>query len=171
MIQRNEKCKQARQYLIEVEKRYKEQKLDNTQLSPQLQILINLELQQKQLEQKLDTTNQKLESIREIVALNPTQWRKDTSTIINKIAFKMGGYEHIKAVREESYKLLDLRLGVSLNTRLTNKRKTLALNGTCKSKIDKTNQLDVIAEDKKLIEGYTAIIKEMAIKYGVDIVA
>lgn len=36
-----------------------------------------------------------------------------------------------------------------------------------KSKRDKLNYLDIIAEDKKLIEGYVAIIKEMAIKYGV----
>ena len=39
--------------------------------------------------------------------------------------------------------------------------------GVCKSKRDKLSQVDIIAEDKKLIEGYTAIVKEMAIKYGV----
>jgi hypothetical protein len=85
--------------------------------------------------------------------------------LINKMAKNMGGYEHIKAIREESYKLLEQRFGVALNIRLTNKKKTMALNGVCKSKLDKLNQLDVIAEDKKLIEGYTQIIKEMAIKY------
>ncbi|WP_227830499.1 MULTISPECIES: hypothetical protein [unclassified Clostridioides] len=39
--------------------------------------------------------------------------------------------------------------------------------GISKSKIDKTNFLDVIAEDKKLIEGYISIVKDMAIKYGI----
>ena len=36
-----------------------------------------------------------------------------------------------------------------------------------KTKIDELNYLDVIADDKKLIEGYVAIVKEIAVKYGV----
>lgn len=43
----------------------------------------------------------------------------------------------------------------------------MALEGVCKSKIDKVNKLDIIADDKKLINGYVNIIKELAIKYGV----
>ena len=39
-------------------------------------------------------------------------------------------------------------------------------SGISKSKQDKVNYLDVIDDDKKLIEGYIAIVKEMAIKYG-----
>ena len=58
-------------------------------------------------------------------------------------------------------------MGVSLQIRLTNKRRRMADEGVSKSKRDKLNYLDIIAEDKKLIEGYTAIVKEMAIKYGV----
>lgn len=49
------------------------------------------------------------------------------------------------------------------------KKKNMALNGANKSRIDNLNQLDVIEDDRKLIEGYVAIIKEMAIKYGVDV--
>lgn len=56
---------------------------------------------------------------------------------------------------------------VALNIRLTNKKKTLPLNGVTRSKIDKINQLDVIVEDTKLIEGYISIIKELAIKSGI----
>lgn len=140
-------------------------------LSPQLQLLINMEMKQKELEAKLQLTDKRVDNIREIVALNPTQWRKDTTSLINKMALKLGGYEHIKTIREESYKLLEQRYGVQLGIRLTNKKKTLALNGVCKSKIDKVNQVDVIADDKKLVEGYVAIIKELSIKYGIDISA
>lgn len=136
------------------------------ELSPQLQLLINMELEQKRQAEKLEEVEGKMDSIREVVALSPTQWRKDTSNLINKIALSMGGYEHIRAIREESYKLLEQRMGVALNIRLTNKKKTMALNGICKSKLDKLNQLDVIADDKKLIEGYIAIVKELVIKYG-----
>lgn len=138
-------------------------------LSPELQLLINLELKQKEQDEKLSLIDDKVESIKGVVALNPNDWRKDTSNIVNKIALSMGGYEHVKAIRSESYKLLDERMGVSLSRRLTYKRQRVADEGVCKSKRDKLNQLDVIADDKKLIEGYLAIIKEMAIKYGVGV--
>lgn len=42
------------------------------------------------------------------------------------------------------------------------------LNGGSKTKADNLNYLDVIAEDKRLIEIYTAIVKEMAIKHKVS---
>ena len=145
----------------------KEEKQMLSELSPQLQIMIKMELEQKRQAEQLDRMEDRLDSIKEVVALNPVQWRKDSAAIINKIALSLGGYEHINVIRKDSYKLLEQRMGVALNVRLTNKKKTMSLNGVCKSRIDKLNQLDVIADDKKLIEGYIAIIKEMAIKYGV----
>ncbi len=136
------------------------------ELSPQLQLLINLELQQKEQAAKLNQLDNKIDSIKDVVALNPNDWRKDTAKLIGRIALHIGGYEHIKQIREESYRLLEQRMGVSLSTRLTNKRRRMADEGICKSKRDKLNQVDVIADDKKLIEGYVAVIKDMAIKYG-----
>jgi Rha family phage regulatory protein len=125
--------------------------------------------QEQQIKQIAVTQAQQAEQIqgiRDVVALNPNDWRKDTAALLSKMALKLGGYEHLKDVRAESYKLLDRRFGVDLQCRLTNKRNRMAGEGICKSKRDKLNQLDVIADDKKLIEGYVAIIKEMAIKYG-----
>lgn len=49
MIQRNEKGKQARKYFIEVEKKFKSQP-NTTQLSPQLQFMIQMEQRQNALE-------------------------------------------------------------------------------------------------------------------------
>lgn len=144
------------------------QNLLTNNLSPQLQLLINMELKQKEIEARQDAQEQQLKGIRDVVALNPNDWRKDSSALINKMAVSMGGYEHVKPLRAESYKLLDERMGVDLQCRLTNKRRRMADEGVCKSKRDKLNQLDVIADDKKLIEGYIAIIKEMSIKYGVE---
>ncbi|MDU7723528.1 MAG: ORF6N domain-containing protein [Citrobacter sp.] len=138
-------------------------------LSPQLQFLINVELEQKRQAEKLEEVDRKVDSIKAVIALRPNAWRKDTGAIINKIAYSLGGAEHIRALREESYKILEERMHVALGIRLTNKKKTYAMNGVCKSKIDKLNQLDVIADDPKLIEGYIAIIKEMAVKYGVSL--
>ena len=136
-------------------------------LSPQLQLLINMEMKQKEHDQKLEQLDSKVDSIKEVVALRPNAWRKESGNIINKIAQSLGGFEHINVIRSESYKILEERMHVALNVRLANKKKTNALNGLCKSKVDKMNQLDVIADDPKLMEGYIAIIKEMAINYGI----
>lgn len=145
----------------------KKNQLITNNLSPELQVLINLELQQKQLATAITENKQEIQDMRNVISLDTTSWRKDTASLISKIALKIGGFEHIKDIREESYKLLNDRMGVSLSTRLTNKRRRMADEGVSKSRRDKLNCLDIIAEDKKLIEGYVAIIKEMAIKYGV----
>ena len=141
--------------------------LVTTNLSPELQVLINLKLKQKELETAVSETQKEIQNMRDIIKLDTTSWRKDTSDLINKMALKLGGFEYIKTIREESYKLLNDRMGVALEIRLTNKRRRMADEGISKSRRDKLNYLDIIAEDKKLVEGYVAIIKEMAIKYGV----
>lgn len=173
-----EKAEEAREYFTHLEERVKQKAIDFSQLSPELQMFSRIfqsvaeqQLEQKRQAEKVEQLDKKVDFIKDVIALNPNSWRTDSAKIINKIALKMGGYEHIKAIREESYKLLEERMGVALNIRLSNKKKTQALNGVSKSKIDKLNQLDVIADDKKLIQGYVSVIKDMAIKYGVTEVA
>ena len=136
-------------------------------LSPQLQLLISMELKQNEMQKEITENKEAVQSIRDVVSLNTTSWRIDSSFLIGKIAHGMGGSEHIRELRKESYKLLDTRMGVSLGIRLTNKRRRMAEEGICKSKRENFNPLDVIAEDKKLVEGYVAIMKDMAIRYGV----
>lgn len=167
MIQRSEKGKQARQYFIKVEKEFKQKALNTQALSPQLQALISIELKQKQLEQDVIDNKQEIQEIRDVVALSSTNWKAGSSRIISTIAGKLGDFSHIKEIRNEIYKQLEQRAACDLKRRLTNKRYRQAENGVCKSKRDKLNNIDVIADDKKLIEVYVAIVKEMAIKYGV----
>lgn len=90
------------------------QQIVSGELSPQLQLLINMEMKQKEHDQKLEELDNKVDSIKEVVALRPNAWRKESSTIINKIAQKLGGYEHIKLIREESYRILEERMHVAL---------------------------------------------------------
>lgn len=144
-------------------------------LSPQLQALIQMETRQKQLEAKQaqqDTAiadlGQRLTNTCEVIALDKNSWRKDTQHMIAKIATATGdGCGNIRQVYEEIYKAVESRAGVALNIRLTNKRNRMAGEGVCRSKIEKLNKVDIIAEDKKLIEIYVAIVKELAVKYGV----
>lgn len=152
----------------------REEKVNMDNLSPELRLLINMEVEQKrqaaelaEIKEQSQRAVDRVESIREVVALDTTSWRDDTRNLLNKIAQELGGGIAFQQVRAESYELLEKRMGANLKQRLTNKRRRMADEGICKSKRDKLSQVDIIAEDKKLIEGYTAIVKEMAIKYGV----
>ncbi|MEG1256659.1 ORF6N domain-containing protein [Clostridium sp.] len=149
------------------------QTLNTSQLSPELQMFNKLfqaiacqEIENKQIKEEIKETKEEIQGIRDVVALTPNAWRKDTTSLISKIAMKLGGFDHIKDVREESYKLLNDTYKVDVKRRVLNKKKNMALEGVSKSKMDKLNPLDVIAEDEKLINGYLSIISKMAIKYG-----
>lgn len=135
-------------------------------LSPQLQLLISMELKQKEHDRQLAAVNQRVDGIREIVALSPASWREDCRKLLAKIAQTRDGGGAYQEVGAEAFKLVNERGGVSLETRLTNKRRRMADEGQCLSKRNKITRIDVIAEDKKLIEIYIAIVKEMAVKYG-----
>lgn len=169
-----EKAEQAREYFTRVEEKAKEAAINRSQLSPQLQALYGLietqarqELEQKRQAEQLERVEHRVDAIREVVAIDTTSWRDDTGNILRKIGMELGGGQAYSQVRAESYELLSKRMGVNLKQRLTNKRRRMADEGVCKSTRDKLSYVDIIAEDKKLIEGYTAIVKEMAIRYGI----
>ncbi len=157
-----------------MEEHIRGQALNTSELSPELQMFKQIfdtvakqQLENKQIKEEIKETKEEIKGIREAVTLEPNQWRKDTATLINRIANKLGGFEHIKPIRDEAYALLNNSYGVDINRRLLNKKKNMALEGCSKSKIDKVNYLDVIAEDKKLINGYINIVGRLAVKYGV----
>lgn len=135
-------------------------------LSPQLQLLINMEMEQKRQAEQLATVEQKVDGIRDLVGINPNGWREDCRKLIVWIAQSLGGMAYIRDVNTEVYDLVDTRAGVSLAVRLTNKRRRMADEGVCKSTRDKLSKVDVIADDKKLIEIYIKVVRELAVKYG-----
>lgn len=145
-----------------------QQALPYSNLSPQLQLLINIETEQKLQAEAIESTNKRIDSMQDIIRLDTTSWRKDAKALITRIAMKLGGFEYISEVNKEINKLVDMRGGVSLETRLTNKRRRMAEEGICKSKRDKVTKVDIIADDKKLIEIYLSIVKEIAVKYGIS---
>ena len=151
------------------------QALNTSDLSLELQMfnqmfkaIANNELEQKRLREDINATKDEIQGIRDVVAINSNDWRNDCKKLITKIAYKLGGINHINDVYKEVYTTMDKRLGTKLQIRLTNKRRRMADEGVCKSKRDKLNYINVIEDDKKLIEGYVAIVKELAVKYGAD---
>lgn len=156
---------------------------DINQLSPELQMFQKIfnSVAEQQLEQKkiaaevnqikLENaeTKQQVQNITEIVALSLREWRKDVNAILNSIAKKLGGQNQYQNVRTESYELLEQRAAANLKIRVINKQKKMALEGVAKSKIRAVSKLDAIDDDKRLLEIYLSVIKEMAIRYQVDI--
>lgn len=174
MESHSDKGKEARNYFVKVEDTLKESVVQIKNLSPELQMFQHLfnglakqEIELKKISEQSEEVLHKVESIRDLVSLDTISWREDTGNILRKIAVALGGGQAFSQIRTESYELLNKRMGVDLKTRITNKRRRMADNGICKSARDKLSAVDIIADDKKLIEGYTAIVKEMAIKYGV----
>ena len=147
-----------------------------TSLSPELQMfkaifdsVAKTELKQKEQDKAIEAVNQKVDGIRDVVVLSPNSWREECRKLLAKVAQARGGGGAYQEVNAEVFQLVDERARVSLETRLTNQRRRMADEGVCKSKRDKLNKVDVIADDTKLIEIYIAIVKEMAVKYGVSV--
>lgn len=170
MLQRNERGKQARLYFIRCEERSKQKPMTTMEMvAAQAMAMVEQERKTRQLQAEMAQRAKEIQDIREVITIKPDDdWRSKTTKLINKIVEAMGGgaNTHME-VRRQIYNALNERFGVCVDTRLRNKRDRMREVGCSKSQIDKTNILDVIAEDKKLIEGYVAIVKDMAIKYGV----
>lgn len=168
MVQNNEKGSKARKYFIEVEKRYKQLKKPKCiedVLIESLQEMKNMRQQVEIVKQQAAAVKGELQGIRDVVEIRPSEsWRNETNVLITKICIKLKDYQKPK---EEIYKALQERAACDLKRRLDNMRARILLNGGSKSKANSLNFLDVITDDKKLIEIYTAIVKELAIKYKV----
>lgn len=152
--------------------RVKENSIAISQLSPELQMFKTIfdkvaqqELEQKQIVQAVQQTKEEVQAIREVVEISPkNNWREEANKIVSKICRKLNDYRKPK---EDIYAALEQRAHCNLKTRLNNLRGRAFNNCWSQSKINTLNNLDVIADDIKLIEIYTAIVKEMAIKYKI----
>lgn len=152
--------------LVETYFRVKEVMPQLNNLSPQLQLLINMEIEQNKMKEQIQEVKTEVQGIRDVVAINLTDWRQSTTNVINKIAQQQdGNYQNVRA---ESYKLLEQRARCDLKARRRNMKLRIMENGASQSKAERVTMLDVIDNDRRLKEIYISIIKEMAIKNKVE---
>lgn len=139
-------------------------------LSPTLQMFYQLFRASANLELRMEKgfaeTNKRIDDIGNVIKIDPHNWRYDCRRLIYGIAKKRGGFQYVKMVYNEVYKLLETRAGVNLSARLNHRLERMTATGATKAEKERLNKQDVIASDKKLIEIYTAIVKEKAIKEG-----
>lgn len=162
-------------YIGEFNRMEKQLTIDTQALSPELQMFNHLfeatakfHLNQVEQAKRITVVEQRQEHITDVLSLNPTEWRKKTKILLDRIAQARDDYADYGAVRKESYQKLEERAGCKLPIRLTNRKRRMALEGASKTRIEKINNLDVIEDDAKLTEIYLAIVKEMAIRHGVE---
>lgn len=142
-------------------------KLNNSKLSPELQMFGTLYKALAKQELTTKNLNNKINSVTEIISLDTTDWRRKSRALIAKIAEKQNGINVYQRTQSDIYKATDKRANSDLNRRLLNLKKKLAYNGATQTKLNNTNKLDVIDRDKRLKEIYMAVVKDFAIKYKV----
>ncbi len=138
------------------------QQIITTDLSPELQVLINMELKQRELETAVTETKEEMANIKETFGERDENWRKWTNERMKAIGSVVGDY---RKPRNESYTELESRARCNLDRRLVNLRKNMKEAGVGKTTRQKANYLDVIEQDTRLKEIYISIVKEMAVKY------
>lgn len=181
MLQKNEKGEQAREYFARVEETTKEIVSSMNELSPQLQLLINMELKQKEQDKKIEELQCKTEKQKEAIqAVSETLTRAGTeeeyqqwvTKAINRIAnssnFYYLGNKH-QGARVESYKRLTDKAHCRLGVLVENAVKRLEDRGATKAQIKAVNKLTVIMQDRKLKELYSVVIREMLVAYCVEV--
>ena len=132
------------------------------ELSPQLQLLIQMELKQSELEKEVAETREQIAVVKETIIDDTTDWREWVNSRLSAIGAALGDY---RRPRIESYEELERRARCNLDRRLENKIENMKKAGAGKKMINNTNKLDVIDEDPRLKEIYISIVKEMSIKY------
>ena len=119
--------------------------------------LVEQERRINEIASRQDKQAEQMQAIRETIVIRPDQKRQWINSTINKIVRASGG--EYRRVKTETYQLLNARLGVNIYTRRNNRRLKTGQD---------VSALEIILADKKLAEGYIAILKEYAIQHGVE---
>ncbi|PTJ92100.1 Rha family transcriptional regulator [Staphylococcus simulans] len=131
-----------------------------------LEMMFKVQKDQEQFNKEME---RQITGIRHIVGIETKNWRNDTNKILSAIAQHLGGGDMHKKVKSEAYKALEEKGRCNLKIRMQNRKGKMLANGATKTQINKLSKLDVITDEPRLIEIYISVIKNMAIKYGVDI--
>lgn len=149
--------------------------ISSADLSPELQMFNQMykavaknEIETKEAKEMAISANKAVDNITNIVSITNVEWRKKVDVVLKRIAQKWTGVEPYRSVRNYSYERLEERAGCNLNIRLNNRKERAAGKGMTKTYVKKINKLDCIAEDKRLVEIYIQVVKEMAIQFKVD---
>lgn len=178
----SEKAEEAREYFTRLEEKVKQQVIDYSKLSPELQMFNQIfqqvaktELEQKKLAERADQQEKNMKTI--IDTFKGTDSDVGTEKWVNRCISKIAESDDFSysfgnkyaAARNESYRRLSDRAGCRLDQQLRNAISRAEERGCTKEQTNQINKLSVIMQNKRLKEIYVSVIKEMMIAYRVEI--
>lgn len=183
MTQKNQRGEDARNYFTKVEDGAKQMVLRMQEMSPQLQVMINMELEQKRQAIEQERQAAELAEVREnqktltqaLIKPAEVDFRTWVNNCLSAIAESEGylyigsSQERHRAVRTESYERLTRKRPCRLELKVKNAKGNAAIAGASNSQINAINKLSVIEADKDLRPVYEAVIREMLVAYKVNV--
>ena len=178
----SEKAEEAREYFTRLEEKVKQQVIDYSKLSPELQMFNQIfqqvaktELEQKKLAERADQQEKNMKAI--IDTFKGTDSDVGTEKWVNRCISKIAESDDFTysfgnkyaATRNESYRRLSDRAGCRLDQQLRNAISRAEERGCTKAQTNQINKLSVIMQNKRLKDIYVSVIKEMMIAYRVEI--
>lgn len=178
----SEKAEEAREYFTRLEEKVKQQVIDYSKLSPELQMFNQIfqqvaktELEQKKLAERADQQEKNMKTI--IDTFKGTDSDVGTEKWVNRCISKIAESDDFyysfgnkyAAARNESYRRLSDRAGCRLDQQLRNAISRAEERGCTKAQTNQINKLSVIMQNKRLKDIYVSVIKEMMIAYRVEI--
>ncbi len=128
----------------------------------------NIETVTRVQNDRIGDMEKKVQLVYDCGTITHDNWRTHVRPLINQIAKcipVLDNADRFSAAWQESYRRLEREFNCNLTLRVNNKRERLRLAGATKKVIDKVNNLDIIGEDKRLIECYISILKRMVLEY------
>lgn len=177
------RAEEAREYFTRLEEKIKQNAIDFSQLSPDLQMFSRIfnSVAQQQMEQKRQAEQiQRVEERQKVLSetFQKTSDNEDfkawCSRCINKIAdSRKFCHEHYVMSRyrdawNESYARLSEKRACRLKQRVEAAKRRAKKKGASADQLSEITYLSVIADDKDLKPVYETVIKEMMIAYCVD---
>lgn len=177
------KAEDAREYFTKVEDGAKQMVLRMQEMSPQLQVMINMELEQKRQAKEQERQAAELKEVKEnqrtiaqaLIKPAEVDFRTWVNSCLSAIT-ESEGYLYIgsvqerhRAVRTESYERLNRKRPCRLDLKVKNAKGNAAIAGANDSQLNAINKLTVIEKDKDLRPVYEAVIREMLAAYRVNI--
>lgn len=163
--------KEARRYFIAIEDRAKQEVINRSQLSPQMQMVMSMaegmarqELEQKRQAKKIEEVQQTVSNMKDIFTTPIGDWKNEINAMVREISIKSGiSYQELYG---QLYGELENKAHCCLSRLQENKKKRMETAGNTKTAIkDGTTKIAVICDKPQLKEIFESIVRTYAMRY------
>lgn len=163
--------KEARRYFIAIEDRAKQEVINRSQLSPQMQMVMSMaegmarqELEQKRQAKKIEEVQQTVSNMKDIFTTPIGDWKNEINARVREISIKSGiSYQELYG---QLYGELENKAHCCLSRLQENKKKRMETAGNTKTAIkDGTTKIAVICDKPQIKEIFESIVRTYAMRY------